>query len=325
MLRFPVTHSTLSGPALAEALGRLYALDPIHECVLLERHMHDTYLVRTAGARHILRLYRCGVRSREAIGYELDLLDHLAARGVLVATPIADRAGERIHEVAAPEGPRFLALFRFATGSPAPLTPPAMRRYGQALAALHRAGEGFVSPHQRPPLDLDLLVHRSIARLEPWLVRAPADGLFVARLLETLAQALARLVRDGLGVGVCHGDCHEANVHLDAGRFTFFDFDLCGPGWPAFDLAVVRDRIQQTGSPISVWESFLAGYQETRPLGRAEVDAIPWLVVARNLFVAQGVLEHAGSWGLGLHFADGRYAADLVRYLRLWATAANLL
>ena len=324
MLSLPATHSIVSGTALAEAVAQRYSLAPIRSCSLLERHMHDTYLVLTDGPRYILRLYRHGVRSAEEIGYELDLLAHLSARGVSVAAALVDRDGRRVHAVDAPEGRRDFALFRLAPGAPPPLTPAAMRLYGRALAELHSAGDGFASPHRRAAVDFGLLARRTLARLECWLVRVPADALFMARLVDELPAALAMLSRRGLATGVCHGDCHEANAHLADGRLTFFDFDLCGPGWQAFDLAVMRDRVHQTGAAIAVWDAFVDGYRTARPLDGAALGAVPWLVIARNFLVADGVLEHAATWGLGFHFADGGYAADLVRSLRGWSARMRL-
>jgi thiamine kinase-like enzyme len=41
----------------------------------------------------------------------------------------------------------------------------------------------------------------------------------------------------GLEIGFCHGDFHGGNACQKDGSFTFYDFDCCGWGYRAYDLA----------------------------------------------------------------------------------------
>ena len=48
-----------------------------------------------------------------------------------------------------------------------------------------------------------------------------------------------------------------------------FDFDLCGYGWRAFDLALVRLQFDDLH-----WAVFLDAYDSVRPMSDAERDSI---------------------------------------------------
>jgi Ser/Thr protein kinase RdoA (MazF antagonist) len=64
----------------------------------------------------VLKVYRSGWRSADEIGWEVDLLTHLAAVSVAVAAPLFRRDGEYIGTVHAPEGVRCYVLFEYAEG-----------------------------------------------------------------------------------------------------------------------------------------------------------------------------------------------------------------
>ena len=48
---------------------------------------------------------------------EIDLLQYLKANGASVSFPIADKQGNAIQTICAPEGERYAALFSYAEGS----------------------------------------------------------------------------------------------------------------------------------------------------------------------------------------------------------------
>jgi Ser/Thr protein kinase RdoA (MazF antagonist) len=54
-------------------------------------------------------------------------------------------------------------------------------------------------------------------------------------------RASFRSSREDLEVGSCHGDLHGWNAHIDQNMaLTVYDFDCCGVGWRAYDIAVFR-------------------------------------------------------------------------------------
>ena len=101
----------------------------------------------------------------------------------------------------------------------------------------------------------------------------------------------------GLEIGFCHGDFHGRNACQKDGSFTFYDFDCCGWGYRAYDLAVfpwafairqsATERIEAMG------RAFLKGYARRRRVGVIDVDAIPVFVAIRQI------------WLTGLHIGFG--------------------
>jgi Ser/Thr protein kinase RdoA (MazF antagonist) len=112
----------------------------------------------------------------------------------------------------------------------------------------------------------------------------------------------------------CHGDFHGWNAHVDeTQQLTFFDFDCCGKGWRAYDIATffwgarIRDKHKKRCS------NFLRGYTEVRQLSDADLASIPYFVAVRHIWLV-GVLAANGS-DLGFGWMDDKY---MDRQIKLW-------
>jgi len=66
-------------------------------------------------------------------------------------------------------------------------------------------------------------------------------------------------VQPQLNFGFCHGDLHGGNAAFDGDTITMFDFDCCGVGWRAYDIAVYRWLLDMR-STTSNWKPFLDAY-----------------------------------------------------------------
>jgi Ser/Thr protein kinase RdoA (MazF antagonist) len=231
---FPVTHSILSPRALRELAESEYDVGSVVRCQLLKRGMNDTYLLETAASRYVLRVYRTSWRSQPEILGELELLLYLHDSGIDVSTPLRRRAGDLLHGVIAPEGPREVALFTYAQGATPPMDDSHGRLFGGALAQLHTAMDSFPTSGPRFALDLDHLVRRPLQAIAAAFQHRPADIAFLQELGKRIELRMAELEQDGLTSGICHGDPWLGNVHMDRSeRLTWFDFDYCGFGWRA--------------------------------------------------------------------------------------------
>src|SRR5205814_5007568 len=117
-------------------------------------------------------------------------------------------------------------------------------RLGAALADLHQASADFRSPHRRFRLDLATLLWHPLALVTRTLAHRPTDCAFLTGLAADLSQRIDAVAPE-LETGPLHGDVYHGNVHLTAaGALTWFDFDLCGEGWRAYDLAVFRMNLR---------------------------------------------------------------------------------
>ena len=315
---FPVTHSILSAAALMSEVLPNYAIGEPIECKLLDRSLNDTYLVRTAEDRYILRAYRARWRSPPAIGYELDALLHLARKGLPVAAPIARRDGSFIQTLRAPEGGRQVVLFTYANGEGLDHDEGQSQLYGRAVAAIHATTEDFQSAHSRFELNLAHLIDQPLAAIRPFLEHRPDDWAYLQGLAERVRRRLERFQRERLDFGFCHGDFHGGNAHIDtANTITFFDFDCCGMGWRAYDIAVFR---WAAGREDAQWQAFLRGYRERRDLHVRDLAAVPWFVAARHIWLIGLHTGNAQDWGAGwlndAYFESG--GAGGLKFLREW-------
>lgn len=288
-------YSTLVAEELAHLVAAEYAL-PDPRVLLLRRGFNDNYRVTAGGERYILRIYmhdKYYVSGPEDLRFELDLLDHLEAEGVGVATALPSRSGEKLGSLRAPEGLRHYALFRYAPGAAVPNPEEHhARALGEALARLHLAADRFRSLHHRHRLDLSALIDASLERIAPYLAEQPDDLHLLQRVAERVRQGLSTLEVGPGGWGLIHGDPHTGNCHYESGRPILFDFDTCGYGWRAYDVGITwgdRENPHRT--------AFLEAYQSVRPLSESETAALPAFVKARVIWDAGDILTLTPIWG----------------------------
>ncbi|MCE5237971.1 phosphotransferase [bacterium] len=270
-----------SPDSLVEALQPHYPLARNASCQLIQDGLNTHYLIESLQGRYVLRLYRRGWRTPADIAYELAVLSHLATGGLAVCGPIARRDGAAQTVVEADDGPRAAVLFPYAPGEPPDLTnPEALRACGRTMALIHRHTDGFTCPHERFRLDLGHLLDQPLAVVLRLLAHRPTDAAFVAEAVAALRTGLASQAPT-LEWGFCHADFHGGNLRRDTdGTLWVFDFDCGGPGWRAYDLAVCRLFCQTE----SLWAGFCQAYREIRPLPEATLAALPWFIVARQVW-----------------------------------------
>jgi Ser/Thr protein kinase RdoA (MazF antagonist) len=310
-----VERSLVSADAVAAAVERRHALGGPVRCRLLHPGMNDSYLVEAPAGRFVARLYGPR-RTADEIAYELDLLLHLARRGVEVSVPVATAAGPLLHALPAPEGARPLVLFTHADGRPLSWRDRGESRAAGRLAArVHAAADDFSPPRPRAPLDLDALLGGPLGAMLPFFAERREARREVVRLASRL-RARAEEVAPALDWGVCHGDLGATNVHVAArGGLTLFDFDLCGSGWRAWDLVGAWAAALHEGDGV-IWDAFVRGYREARGLSAADVSAVPLFhAIGRvwSLGMRARNAPYRGSWPF-----EGRHLDAQLRFLRRW-------
>jgi Ser/Thr protein kinase RdoA (MazF antagonist) len=296
----PVVNSVPAPDALAAELAGAYALAGRVRCELLQRGLNDTYLVRAGGRRYVARIYRARWRPPAEIAYELELLEHLADKGVGVSAPIAGRDGLLQRSLVAPEGSRQLVLFSYAAGSPLAWERQEHSEIaGRLAASVHAAADDFACAHPRRALDLEELLERPLTAVRPFLAHRPGDWQELVGIAARLRERIAEAAASGLDWGVCHGDLGAGNLHVDErGRATLFDFDFCGPGWRAYDL-VAPWRMSGRTVGGAVWRAFVRGYRQVRDLPATDGAAV-------------AVLDTAGRmWSFGLRAARAQHSGTL--------------
>lgn len=233
----------------------------------------------------------------------------------------SQRDGGFVSTLQAPEGPRQVVLFTYAPG--VELDRHAARDsylHGRVIGAMHNAASGFTSARQRAPLDLSLLVDQSLQTIQPLYTGPASDWAYLMDLVERLRARIQQFAAQGLDWGACHGDSHMLNEHMDEdGTITLFDFDCCAPGWRAYDLAVVRwcEGFYNMDPGDTLWQSFLKGYAEVRPLAEVDLASIPAFVALREIWhtaLLASLQPSSGARGFE------RMMQRTLRLLREWET-----
>jgi Ser/Thr protein kinase RdoA (MazF antagonist) len=295
----PVVYSTAAPAALVAILESAYDLEAPVQCQFWHRGFNDAYLVTAGNTKYILRVYSSGkywIRGESDLRFELDLLSHLYECGVSVSHPIRRRDGDVLGTIRAPEGIRYLTLFSYATGKPViPFDPEHCQILGERVAKLHLAANQFVTNHSRYHLDLGILLDQPMQLIERYIGDERKDDLrFLVELSEQLREHILALALPGDGYGIIHADINEANVHFGSDdSVILFDFDHCGYGWRAYEIAV-----SLTGEPVENQAAFLRGYQTTRKLCQGEIEAIPVFVRIRYIWDTGDNLARADVHGL---------------------------
>ncbi len=302
-------HTTAAAGSVARWLERHYGLQ-VQQCHLIRRGLNDNYAVRTAsGARHVARLYAIRPRGAFNVAFETALLEHLAATQVGVAAPLRSVDGQGFVRLGFPEGTRALAVFHHAEGV-VPESPDEFELTGHALARVHVAARGYAGPASHYTLDGQHLVGRTWDYLQAYPELGTALLERYRQRMDALRDELAA-VESALTRVICHGDTHGFNNHVAAdaaGAKTtvLFDFDDAGPGFLAYDLAVMPWSYlarKMLPAPDDVlqdrWTHYLRGYRAGGGhVSESDLAAVPLFLQLRhlwNLGEAVGRLHHWGT------------------------------
>ncbi|MGK3998270.1 phosphotransferase enzyme family protein [Sorangium sp. So ce1024] len=165
---------------------------------------------------------------------------------------------------------------------------------GAGLAAIHRGLNDYVPVHPVSSLGRTQLLERPLELIMARVSTAPLRGS-LERAVERLRPVLDGLSTLGPGYGVCHGDAHHGNTHIDdSGAITFFDFEDIVYGWRAYDWATAIWGTFGRGGNAELWDALVRGYNTVRPLDEDEGESIKFLIAARHIWW-MGL--HAATWG----------------------------
>jgi homoserine kinase type II len=262
-----VSDEALDGFLADYDLGPVLAFKGIAEGV-----ENSNFLLACESGRFFLTLFEKRVRGDE-LPFFIGLMEHLARRGVNCPLPVRSRSGEALGRLA----DRPAVVVTFLNGIS--VKRPSARHcasVGEALASVHRAGEGFAL-HRPNAL--------SIGGWPPLLAAAEARADEVAPgLAREAAQTLAALQKEwptGLPEGVIHADLFPDNVlFLSEVLSGLIDFYFACNDAYAYDLAVCLNAwcFEPNASfNITKGMALINGYEKVRRLNAAEVEALPIL------------------------------------------------
>jgi len=233
---------------------------------------NSNFYLQTDRGAFILTLYEKRVNPDD-LPFFLGLMEHLAERGLNCPLPVKTRDGQSLVSL----NRRHAAIVTFLTGI-------ALRRPDAAhcaaaatvMAQLHKAQEGFalsranaLGPgHWRP---LAEAIHGA---------DAIEDGL--AAMISTSLDELVAAWPTGLPSGVIHADYFPDNVLFVQDKVGgVIDFYFACNDFYIYDLAIMLNSwcFELDGSyNITKGQAVIQAYRAARPLGEAEIAALPVLM-----------------------------------------------
>lgn len=291
-----VTRSFIAADSLADLIDEEYEFGTKTTCKLFSKLLrnqdNDHYLVQAGDHKYVARIYQLGKhleRTESEYHYELDWLRFLHDQSLPVSYPIRRRDGGFLGRLSAPEGMRYYALFTFAGGRPMQRdNPEQLFSIGAHMARIHKASNEFETSHVRQVMDLGFLVDRPVERLTRFWEHSRAQDLDIILLSAKEAkEEILELLRNDESSedswGPIGGDFHQSSVYFtDDDHPIFFNFDLCGPGWRAYDIAAFLQNTNLFQQGDDFTDAFFAGYYSERRLSRNEHAAIsPFLTIRR--------------------------------------------
>lgn len=296
----PVTESTLSASYLGEWIRQSYGLNPDTSCKLFRTGINHLYIVMNEKAKFVYRVYSLNWRKKPEIAEEVRLLIHLQAHGVSVAHPIADKNGNFIQDLNAPEGLRYGVLFSFANGKKIPqFTEAASFRIGRVMAEMHRVTENFSL--ERTAYNDKTLLEESYNISRRFFDQASQEMHFVQDATKYLIEEYKKVKLDEVRSGAIHLDIWFDNLHIsNDGEITLFDFDFCGNGWLCHDIAYYMLQLYNTRQSDDAYhkklDSFVKGYESVQKISEEEKRIIPMIAVGIWFFYLGVQCDRFENW-----------------------------
>jgi homoserine kinase type II len=235
---------------------------------------NTNYFVTTESGRYVLTLFE--KNPAEELPYFLDLMAHLADRGIPCPHPVANAAGAYLGILNGKPAALVTCLRGSSIENPQPKHCAAM---GAMLASLHLAGQSFL-PVMDNPRGPSWWTATTKAVL-PFLDAAQT------RLLQQELAYQAEFRGNALPRGVIHADLFRDNVLFDGEELTgLIDFYYACNDVLAYDLAItVNDWCVDAQGELDAprLRAMLRAYHEERPLNVAERQAWPALLRAAAL------------------------------------------
>jgi len=241
----------------------------------------------------ILRFNHVEERSRTGLQAEVDILQHLIAKGYPVNQPLPSSAGRWVETVETDLGGFHAVMFTQLPGEHIDLEDMSvsrLQRWGRALSELHHAaGDGPLE--QRPSLA------DRLANIRDDLLEADPD---YERAYDRAMEQLLVLAQDEDTCGLIHFDFELDNICWDDDQFAVLDFDECCTGPMAADIAyALRDLSEDRQGVVNRddprFHTFIAGYRSMRPITDAELDQLPLMMQVHDLLSCIGLRQFLGT------------------------------
>lgn len=277
---------------ISKWLRKNYSFNSPPKVSLLRAYTNDVYLIELSGEKFVLKIYGKNWRSQDEINYEIELLEYLSSKGLLVAKAIPSRNNQPVEQIKTLLGNQWAVLYEYAYGEKPqrPFSNELYFLFGEAIGKMHLISSSFVSSYQRKNLDLAYLIDEPIKIVKPLLSENPDNLILLTEIADNIKKKITELCEKGLNWGPIHGDATLDNLHITKNKeIVLYDFDSGGPGWRASDLqGWAVNNMERQGD----YDSFIKGYQCMKELNQRDIEASPYLTIAWEIWGLKIDLEN---------------------------------
>lgn len=319
MTTFPVLTSTLSEKELGLFITEKYQLNENFICKLFRTGVNHTYFISDNETKFVIRVYCYKWRTKKEIEQELELLILLKNNSLPVSHPIADKNGNFIQEINAPEGIRYVVVFSYAKGEKIRfMSNETCYSIGSLMAKIHNITEN--KKIDRVNYDFEMFLNNSYNYLKTFFT----EDLDEMKFLKEIGSKIPKRIKECNFLenqnGIVHLDIWYDNLSVNnENEITIFDFDNCGNGLLILDVGYFCKQLFFIESDKNEYElkakSFLNGYQKIRHLSENEIKLIP--EAGASIFVFYlGVQAQRFDWSN--IFLTENYLKMFVARIRNW-------
>ena len=260
-------------------------------CINFE--FNATFAVESeSGAKYALRININSTRTVENMKGEIEWVRHLnRTSGVHVPTPIATVKDDYIVSGLHADSDQILSavMYSWLDGEEIGDEPTSQQLHevGKAIATLHQESTDFtLSGNNALPTFNDFFWGTEDLLFSDKSVLSDADRALIQRAHDLIMKFTIDLYQNS-PVHIIHADMHGWNLMWNEGQLSIFDFDDCGYGVEAQDLAVTLYYLDTPEQD----EALLNGYKSVRPLPTYSVNAMKALLLQRRLLLLNYLFE----------------------------------
>lgn len=297
---------------LEQIKKHLYSCHGINEKITVIEEipsMNELYSLTTlSGQQYIIKLCEEEDLPYSSLNSIVSQLAHLALSGANVSYPIQGANSHYIQQL----DNKLSVLYNYACGKQySNLTPEQGYRFGKECARIHSLSK-LVESEEVSVKKIEQLLAKPLNLLNIQARKERSQELLLLnKLAKRSSEVLSQLADFYPYQSLCHGDFHCGNVSFTDQSLTIFDFDFCCETWRIYDPVVFLWNLIFSAEEdyLDVWYAFLNGYQSETELTPEEINAIPWLLVAHNIwhmgFIGNTPVE---KWDFEAHWFDRKFA-----------------
>jgi Ser/Thr protein kinase RdoA (MazF antagonist) len=245
-----------------------------------------------SGVKYALRININSTRTVDNMKAEVEWVRHLnRTSGINTPTPIATLTDDYIVSADHPASGKkmYAVMYSWLEGEEIGDEPTMeqLHEVGKAIAVLHQESSDFALTAQSElPTFNDFFWSTEDFLFSDKSILSTTDRALIKEAHDLILQFSKDLYNES-PVHIIHADFHGWNLMWHEGQLSVFDFDDCGFGIEAQDLAVALYYLDTPEQD----QALLAGYMCVRPLPTYSENAMKALLLQRRLLLLNYLFE----------------------------------